>query len=169
MSRPPTLLLLTFARQGEETAIRQALESLAREYPGGRWAAVGTPASAPVVRGLGVEEVLTFGEGLSACQLIRRARAHRPQAVVVIYSGPGFRAHLKLELLALAAGPGRVYRSLAGGPARPTARCTFVVSVAAKLLWAAVCAAAGLAICGIAFCYLRFSQLLAGGPRARRT
>ncbi len=73
--RAPVAMVLTFARRGEEEAIAEALAWLRREFPRARVAAVGTPVSAPTLRGLGVDEVIEFGGGRGAKATIAEARA----------------------------------------------------------------------------------------------
>lgn len=164
----PTVLVLTFARRGEEGAIGRALDWLSRELPGARFAAVGTPVSAPVLRAVGIEEIATLGGGRSAVQVIADSRAQRPASAAIIYSGPGTRGHLKLEALALAAGAPRAYRFTPDRPPQLVGRWRLLASVKAKLLQAGICLLSGAATCAAACCYLRLRQLVAGGGRARR-
>jgi hypothetical protein len=102
MSDPTrNVLLLTFARRGEERAIQRAISALAEVAPGAQVIAVGTPVSAPVLRDLGIATILVYGDGKSARQVIEEAQLFMPEAAAIVYDNPRFRAHLKLEALAL--------------------------------------------------------------------
>jgi len=166
--RGPTALLLTFARRGEEEEIRRALASLAGEFAGLRSMAVGTPASAPVLRDLGVEQVVIYGEGRGARETMREAKAHGPEIAAVIYCGPGTKGHLKLEALAVSIPTRHIYRFVPGAPARSIGRPALSISVAGKALLVAGSLAVGATVCAVAFCWLRMAQLVGGGWRARR-
>ena len=161
-------LLLTFARRGEEAAIKEALRHLRSELPGRQVAAVGTPVSAPVLRELGVEGVIVYGGGVGARAAVREVRGRAPAAVGIVYGGPGFTGHLKLELVALASAAGRIYQFLPGTKARRAGRGRLLWSVCGKLARAPLCLAVGAAACGTALCWLRLRQLMAGGQRAGR-
>ena len=168
--RPPAgvVLLLTFARRGEEAAISAALEHLRRALPDGRIAAVATPASSSVLRGLGVSDLIVYGEERTVRQVVAEMRARAPWAAAIIYSGPVLSGHLKLELLALSAGARRIYRFLPEEAPRVAGRLRLLASVAAKLVRAAGCFAVSAAICAAALCCLRVRQAISGGPRASR-
>jgi hypothetical protein len=163
----PTILLLTFARQGEEGAIRGALAWLSQQAPGAEFVAVGTPVSAPVLNRLGLTDVIIFGDGASTRQVVGEARARRPKITAIVYGGPGSSAHLKLELVALGAAAPVTYRFVPDTPPRPIGRWALLASVATKALSAAGRLVAGCVVCGIAFCWLRLAQLLTGGQHAR--
>jgi len=162
------MLLLSFARRGEEEAIRAAMDAVGAQCPGARWAAIGTPASAPVFRSLGLGEVLVSGDRVSPRQLLRMARAQRPQAAVIIYSGPGTSGHLKLELVALAVAAPKVYRFVPGEEARPLGRFCLLGPVAAKLVQAGARVAVGALVCMAALCWLSLKDMAKGGRHARR-
>ncbi|UCC68033.1 MAG: hypothetical protein JSV79_13135 [Armatimonadota bacterium] len=161
-------VLLTFARRGEEEAIREALRHLRSELPGRQVAAVGTLVSAPVLRELGAEEVIVYGGGAGARAVVRELRGRAPAAVGIVYGGPGFSGHLKLELVALASAAGRIYQFLEDTRARRVGRGRLLASVCGKLARVPLCLAVGAAACGTALCWLRLRQLMAGGKRAGR-
>lgn len=162
-------MVLTFARRGEEDDITRALALLAQREPGAPVAAVGTPTSEAALRALGLTDVIVFGSpGQSAFAALRAARARRPRAAVVLYRGPGAQGHLKLELLALALGAARIYRTVAGEDIRPVSKIRLGISVTGKLLGAGGCLLAGGGVAGVAWCWLRVAQMLAGGGHARR-
>jgi len=162
------VLLLTFARRGEEAAVREAVRALAREFPEAYVTAVGTPASADKLRALGADEVIVFGEGRGARGVIRAARSLRAVGTMIVYGGPGRSGHLKLEVLALLANGGRLFRYPPDGRVTRVGRAGLLCSVAVKLVRAGLCLMVGAIVCGFAFPYLRAAQLLAGGRRARR-
>lgn len=162
-------LLLTFARRGEEEAIREALRGLREKLPGAEVAAVGTPVSAPVLAALGVEDVIVYGEGRGAQGVVREARRRGPRAAGIVYGGPGFAAHLKLDLIALGSGAKVVYRFVPEGQAEAVGRLGLLWSVAGKMLRVGACLVAGGAMCGAALCWLRLRQMTAGGRGASRT
>jgi len=168
VSALPTALLLTFAREGEEEAIRSAREALAQVVPGARVAAIGTPVSAPVLRGLGIAEVLVYGGERSAGQVLAEARAWRPAAAAIVYRGLDPAGHLKLELLALGVGARRTYRFMLDRAMEPVGRAGLLLSVLGKLAQAWLCVCAGGLVCGSALLWLRLRQVLAGGHSARR-
>ncbi|HUU55450.1 MAG TPA: hypothetical protein VMY87_11080 [Armatimonadota bacterium] len=161
-------LLLTFARRGEEEAIRQALAALREAAPGADIVAIGTPVSTPVLKNLGVDDIITYGDGRGARSVVREARGRRPAAAAVVYWGPGFSAHLKLELLALLCGPPRVLRLAPEALVSAIGRPRLALSVIGKTLAAGALALAGAALCGTALICLRLRQILAGGHRAPR-
>ena len=163
-----TVLLLTFARRGEEEAIRQAMAALREAAPDAVIVAVGTPVSGPVLEHLGVDELIIYGDGRGARSVVREARARRPAAAAVVYWGPGFAGHLKLELLALLSGPPRVLRLAPETPVRAVGRSRLALSVLAKVVTAIALTAAGALVCGTALVCLRLRQALAGGHRAPR-
>jgi len=162
------VLLLSFARRGEEEMIRQAMSALRGELPEAEVAAVGTPISAPVLRALGVERVIVYGERRGAREVVRQTQRHRPAAAGIVYGGPEFSGHLKLELLAWLSGARRIYRFRPDGTASSTGKLGIVCSICGKALGAAVRLVAGVVVCAAAFCCLRAAQLLAGGHRASR-
>jgi hypothetical protein len=161
------VLLLTFARRGEEEAIRRAVTLLRPAGAEGDLVAVGTPVSAPLLRGLGVPEVLVFGEDGSARAVLAQLRRRRPRAAAIVYCGPRFGGHLKLEALALLSGARQVVRVLPEGEAR-LGRVRLALAVAAKSVQAAACLAAGGAVVGVAWAWLRVAQGRGGGRRASR-
>jgi hypothetical protein len=111
MSTPSlTVLLLTFARRGEDAAIRRAITALLERVPGARVIAVGTPVSAPILRDLGIADILVYGDGKSARQVVEEAQLFMPGIAAIVYDHPRFAAHLKLEALALALGVRTVLR-----------------------------------------------------------
>ena len=163
-----TTLLLTFARRGEEEAIRQAVTALREAVPGADVVAIGTPVSAPALDNLGMDDVIIYGDGRGARSVVREARGRRPAAAAVVYWGPGFSAHLKLELLAIFCGPRRVLRLAPDTPVSAIGRPRLALSVIGKTLAAGALALAGAALCGVALICLRLRQALAGGHRAPR-
>ena len=162
------VLLLTFARRGEEAAVREAVHALAGEFPEARIAAVGTPASADTLLSSGVEELILFGDGSGVRGVIGAARSLRAVGTMIVYGGPGRSGHLKLEALALLANGGRLFRYLPDGRPIPVGRTALFCSAAVKLVRAGLCLMVGAIACGLAFPCLRAAQVLAGGPRARR-
>ncbi len=165
---PGAALLLTFARRDEEPTIRGAMAALREAAPGARLEAICTPASAPLLRALGVEELIVYGDGAGARQVIRQARARRFSAAALVYSQPGFSGHLKLEALALLAGVKQLHRFLPGQEGRALGRLRLAWSVALKCVQTLLRVAAASALCGVAFLCLRLRQALAGGHRANR-
>ena len=163
-----SLLVLSFARRGEEEMVRRAVGHLTSEFPGAHVAAVGTPVSAPVLRELGLSEVIVYGGEHGARGVIREVRRRAPGTAAVVYGGPMLSGHLKLELVGLASGAGRVYRFAPGRSERVVGRLRLGLSVCAKALRAAVCLGVGGAICGIALCWLSLRGMMAGGGRASR-
>ncbi len=113
---PVNVFLLTFARRGEEPAIRAALDELRERYPEARLRAIGTPTSEAVLRELGLERVLIYTRGESARRVLEEAQLCMPEATAIVYGGDDFRGHLKLELLAYAIGAPVVLRCRAGRP-----------------------------------------------------
>jgi hypothetical protein len=162
------VVLLTFARRGEEQTIRDALAALRTEIPDADLFAIGTPVSAPRLREAGVQTVITYGSGSGAGVVLREARSRRPAAAAVVYWGPRFGGHLKLEVLALLTGAKVTHRFAPGSDARSIGRLRLAWSVAAKCAAALLCAATAAALCGLAFICLLLSQGRVGGGRARR-
>jgi len=164
-----TVLLLTFARRGEESAIREALALLSHSFPDAAVFAVATPVSAASLELLGVADLVIFDHTRSARRVLAEAARRKPRAAAIVYSGARPEGHLKLEFVALRSGAGRIYRCLSEGSPELVGRVHLLGSV----LWKAVLtcghlvAAAG--ICCAAFCWLRVAQLLAGGRRASGT
>ncbi len=163
------VLLLTFARRGEEQAIRHALARLRSEIADADVFAVGTPVSTPVLRDVGITSVITYDSKSSARSVVWECRSRRPERAAIVYWGPPFGGHLKLELLALLSGAGITHRFVPGSDPKPIGRLGLTCSVGAKCLRALLCAAAGGLICGAAFVCLLLSQGLTGGGRARRS
>jgi hypothetical protein len=168
MGDASVVLLLTFARRGEEGAIAAAAEAVGRQVSRAQIVAIGTPVSAPILNGLGIDDVIIYGDGRTAWQAIREARGRSPGASAVVYGGPGVSGHLKLELLALVTGARTVYRCAPGKPPQAVKRVRLAASAAAKMLRAAASLAMAATICGVAFCYLRLAQMVAGGHDASR-
>jgi len=162
-----TVLLLTFARRGEENAIRVALQLLASEFPGAQVVALATPVSLPVLRALGVEDSIIVEPGRSGRQVLKDASRRRPRAAAIVYSD-GAGAHLKLELAALFSGAPRTVRCVAGEWWDVIGRLRLLWMVAGKSLLSLGCLVAGMKVSGIAWCCLRVAQVAAGGARARR-
>ncbi len=165
---PESVLVLTFARRGEAAEVREALRHLGSELPGARMAAVGTPASAPALRELGLSDVIVYGEGRGVREVLREARGRKPRAAGIVYGGPGLSGHLKLELVALGSGARRVYRFRAGEPARVVGRLGLLGSACGKALGLGIRGIAGCAMCAVALCWLRLRQMTAGGRGAGR-
>lgn len=168
MGEASVVLLLTFARRGEEAAIAAAAEAVGRQVPGAQIVAIGTPVSAPTLNGLGIDDVIIYGGGRTASQAVREARRRSPRASAVVYGGPGVSGHLKLELLALLTGARAVYRCVPGKPPKPVGRVLLAASAVAKVARAAASLGMAAAICAFAFCYLGLAQLVAGGHDASR-
>lgn len=163
-----TALLLTFARRGEDDMVRQALDVLREATPGASIVAIGTPVSEPVLESLGVDEVITYGDGRGARSVVRDTRGRRPAVAAVVYWGPGFSAHLKLDALAFLCGPCCVLRLTPESPVSPIGRPRLALSVLGKAVAAGALTLAGAALCGIALICLRLRQALAGGHSAPR-
>jgi hypothetical protein len=163
-----SVLLLTFARRGEEQVIRDALAHLRSVIPDADVFAIGTSVSAPVLQEAGVGSVITYGPDSGARAVLRESRSRRPAAAAIIYWEPGFGGHLKLEILALLSGVKIAHRFAPGSDARPIGRLRLAWSVGAKCARVLLCAAVGGLICGIAFVSLLASHALTGGGRARR-
>lgn len=159
------MLIVTFARRGEEEAVVKAV-TLAREL-GRQPVAVGTPVSRPVLQAAGVEDIITYGEGRGGRSVVREMRARRVQEAAIVYWGPGYGGHLKLELLALASGARVVHRIALAGESDRVGRGALLRSVVWKTARAMLAVAAGGLICGIALLFLRAGQLT-GGRHASR-
>ena len=170
MTPPPrNVLLLTFARRGEESAIREALALLHHNFPEREVFAVATPASAPALQHLGVSNLVLLSSTQPARRVLAEVAGRRPDAAAIIYSSPRPEGHLKLELVALRSGAPITYRCLSENPPELVGRVRLFGSVLWKaILTVAHCAAAA-PVSLIAFCWLRVAQLLAGGRRASRT
>lgn len=166
MAEGATGLLLTFARRGEETAIRQAVSRLRAEGVTSL-IAVGTAVSAPALSEAGLDDLILYGEGRGAWDVVRELRRRRPAAAAVVYRNAGYGGHLKLEALALLSGARRVQR-IAPGVSRAIGRAWLAATVLAKGLAACGCGLVGAAICAPAFVCLTLRQMAAGGSRASR-
>jgi hypothetical protein len=167
MSASETVMVITFARRGEDNTIRVAIQLLAGEFPGAHVIALATPVSAPVLRGLGIEDCLLLEPGRSPTWVLREAARRRPKAAAIVYSGSA-KAHLKLEAAALLCGARRIVRCVAGEWWDVIGRLRLFWIVAGKSLLALGCLVAGAKISGIAWCCLRIAQMAGGGKRARR-
>jgi hypothetical protein len=162
-------IILSFARHGEDEAIRQAVDRVRADSPGVHLAALGTPVSAPVLRKLGIEDVMVLGGERATRGVLLEAKARRPRVAAVVYSGPGTGGHLKLEALALSLPVRRIYRVVPGETVREASRPRLALAVIGKFAQTGVClAVAGLA-CGVAWVWLGIAQLLTGDCRARRS
>ena len=148
--------------------VRQALDALREAAPDASIIAIGTPISKPMLEGLGVDEVITYGDGRGARSVVREARAGRPAVAAIVYWGPGFSGHLKLEALAFLCGSSRALRLTPESPVSPIGRPRLALSVLGKAVAAGALTLAGAALCGIALICLRLRQALAGGHRAPR-
>jgi len=179
MSEPTrNVLLLTFARRGEERAIQRAISALAEVAPGAQVIAVGTPVSAPILRDLGIAVILVYGDGKPARQVIEEAQLFMPQTVAIVYDNPRFCAHLKLEALALLIGVRAVLRC--PPPPQPASaetqvpkpetigRLRLAWSVLAKGLLLALRLAAATVFSTLACSYLCWFGRPRGGRHARR-
>lgn len=164
----PTALVLTFARRGEEKPLNRAVEALREEFPDAAVIGIGTSASAPVQREAGIEEVILYGDGRGTRTVVREVRARRPEAVSVVYRGPGFAGHLKLEGVALLAGARQIYRFVPESKPLRTSALRLVWSVLLKTLEAGLRLVAAGFMCGAAWCWLRVRQTVAGGNRESR-
>jgi hypothetical protein len=165
--KAPAGLLLTFARRGEDDAILQAIARL-REHGAAEVAAVGTPASAPALRELGVGDIILYGEGHGARAVIGKLRRRRPRTAAIVYWDSGFAGHLKLEALALLTGAKHVLRVAPNSQTVTIGRFRLAWIVFLKCLLACVCTTTAAAICGIAFLCLRARQVIVGGSNAGR-
>jgi hypothetical protein len=159
------MLILTFARRGEEEAVARAV-TLARETAR-QPVAVGTVTSTPSLKAAGVGDIVTYGEGRGGRTVLRELRARGAQEAAIVYWCPGYGGHLKLELLALASGARIIHRMLLDGKDDRVGRGALLRSVVWKTARAVLAVAAGGVMCGIAFVCLQMSQL-AGGRRASR-
>jgi len=159
------MLILTFARRGEEDAVGRAV-SLSHEL-GRQPAAVGTGTSTPSLTAAGVEDIIAYGEGSGARSVVRELRARRAEEAAVVYWGPGYGGHLKLELLALASGARVVHRILREGKGDRVGRGALFRSVVWKSARATLTVAASGLLCGTAWLFLQASQLV-GGRSANR-
>jgi len=165
----PVAIILSFARRGEDEAVRQAVARVREELPDARLAALGTPVSAPVFRSLGIDDVMVLGGERATRDVLREVKARGPRSAAITYSGPGTGGHLKLEILALSLPVSRIHRIVSGEAVRTASRARLALAVAGKIAQAGACLlVAGLA-CGIAWVWLRLAQLLLGDSRARRT
>jgi hypothetical protein len=129
--------------------------------------AVATAISAPVLRDLGVDGILTYGDEVGARKVIGQMRSRRCQAAGLVYCGPGFSGHLKLEALALFSGARHIHRYAPQHRSR-VGRFRLACSVAWKAGQVGLGAVVAGLLCGTAFVCLRLRQLLAGGRRADR-
>ena len=162
-------IILSFARQGEDDAICQAVDWVREEFPDAHLAAFGTPVSAPVFLSLGIGDVMVLGGERGTRDVLREAKARRPRVAAIIYSGPGTGGHLKLEMLALSVPARHIYRVVPGEAVCTASRARLALAVVGKILQTGPCLiVAGLA-CGVAWVWLRLAQLLTGDGRARRT
>jgi hypothetical protein len=168
MSAPlANLLLLTFARRGEEATIRHARAVLSERYPSARLIAIGTAVSAPVLCELGISDILIFGNGKSARQVIEEAQLFMPEVAAIIYDDPRFTAHLKLEALALAIGARTVFRFPPPIPDPrspiPLSRFRLAFAVLAKGLQVLLRLCVGMAVTTLACSYLCWHGRSRGG------
>jgi hypothetical protein len=161
-----TGLLLSFAREGEESTIRQAVERL-HEAGATTVIAVGTPVSAPVLSGLGATDIVAYGDGGGRRSVVRDLRAWRPAAAAITYSDADCRGHLKLEALALLSGARQVVRVTPEGGA-DIGRASLALVVLGKGIGALGRLLLGAAICSTALVCLSAGQRMAGGSRANR-
>lgn len=159
----PCVLLLTFARRGEEEAIMEGMAAVRQDLPGAEFVALGTAVSAPVIRGLGLEDILLIGEGRASQEVMREVWARAPKGALIVYSGPGLAGHWKLELAALASGARWTYRWMPGGPMVMSGPLALAGSVVWKAGLAAVCLAVGGLVCGVAWLRLSGGRPGSGG------
>ncbi len=162
-----TALLLTFARRGEDDPIRQAIATL-EEQGATEIIAVGTPVSVPVLRVMGIGDVVLYGDGQSARAAVCDLRGRRPRLAAIVYWDSTFSAHLKLEGLALLTGVKHVLRVAPDSQTVTISRFRLAWIVFLKCLLAYVCTTTAAAICGIAFLCLRARQVIVGGSNAGR-
>jgi len=167
-TRAESVLLLTFARRGEEQAIRDALVALEHGFPAASVFAVATPASAPVLKSVWVGDLILHDSPGSARRVLREVAARKPKAAAIVYAGAAPEAHLKLETLALRSGAPAVYRCLSGDRVQVIGRLRLCGSVVCKAVFACARLTAAAGMCCVAFSWLRVAQLLAGGRRASR-
>lgn len=166
--RADNTLLLTFARRGEEDAIRGALGALQSARPEAAVFAVATLESEGPLRALGVDDLVVLDASRSALAVLREAAERRPAAAAIVYSDDTWRGHLKLEIVALWSRARTVYRCGPEERVQEVGRLQLLASVAGKTAQAALWLCAGALAAGTAFCWLRATQLLAGGNRAHR-
>jgi hypothetical protein len=165
----PVAIIISFARRGEDEAIRRAVAQVREALPGARLAALGTAVSAPVLRSLGIDDVMVLGGERATRDVLCEAKARGPRSAAITYSGPGTGGHLKLELLALSLPVSRIHRIVPDEAVRTVSRARLALDAAGKVAETGACLmVAGLA-CGTAWMWLRLAQLLPGGGRARRT
>jgi hypothetical protein len=162
-TRAESVLLLTFARRGEEQAIREALVALEHGFPAASVFAVATLASAPVLKSVWVGDLILYDSPGSARQVLRAVAARKPRAAAIVYAGVAPEAHLKLEMLALRSGAPAVYRCLSGERIQVIGRLRLCGSVVCKAVFACARLAAAAGMCCVAFAWLRVAQLGGGG------
>ena len=162
------VLLVTFARRGEEQAIRDALVELERGFPEAGVFAVATPDSAPVLKSVWVGDLIVYDARRPARRVLREVAARRPKAAAIVYASGAPEAHLKLEVVALGSGARAIDRCLAQGRVQVVGRLRLFGSVICKAALAGVHLLVAAGMCGLAFWWLRVAQLLAGGRRASR-
>ena len=166
---PRSVLLLTFARRGEEEAIRQTMDALAARHPGARVLAVGTPVSEPALQQLGVARVLIYSAGHSARRVVEEAQLCMPEAIAIVYQGDDFRGHLKLEALALAIGARETLRCRPGQEPERLGRSRLAAIVLGKALHTAARIFVGTAVSALACGVLRWACWPGGGRGASRS
>jgi len=164
---PRHTFLLTFARRGEEAAIREAFAALTERHPGAQVHAVGTPVSEPVLRQLGLERVLIYQRGKHPGRMLEEAQLCMPEAVAIVYGGEDFRGHLKLEYLALRIGAHQILRCREGQPAVRLSRGRLAGVVLGKTCHLALRVALGMAV-ALVVCAALCLIGRGGGSRARR-
>ena len=148
------VLLLTFARRGEGGAIQAAMAGLAERVPGAHVIAVGTPVSVPILRACGVTDILVYGEGRSARQVIEEAQLFMPEAAGIVYNHPRFGAHLKLEALALVSGARSIWCFRPEGEPMRIGRLKLCLGVTRKGLQMLLLFSLAKAVTALACCYL---------------
>ncbi len=162
------VLLLTFARRGEEEAIRAAIAALQERHPQARLLAVGTPVSEPVLRGLGVGRVLVYSKEHPARRVLEEAQLCMPEATAVVYQGEDLRGHLKLEALALAVGARETLRCRLTHPPMRVGRLRLGAIVLGKALHLAARTTLGMVVAAAAYGVLRWYGRGGGNPDASR-
>jgi len=165
---PRKALILTFARHGEHAEIQRALQHFQGMAGIDECFAIVTEASAPVLERLGVADRIVYGEGRSARSIIGKARSRHPKAAAVLYCDPEFRAHLKLEAVALLSGAPLIYRLAPETEIAVVSRLSLAWSVFAKVATVVAIAVASGTLCSVAYLCLRLSQAFSGGKRASR-
>lgn len=161
------VLVLTFARRGEEGDIRAVLDWVRQQAPAARIVALATPGSADPLRAAEVEELLLVGASPSVREVAQVVRAARPDTAVILYDDKRLSGHLKLEVAALVSGAGGIWRWGPGGAGRRVGQAALAATAAVKAAAAAWLLMTGAVVSLAAWVCLRWAEG-AGGRGARR-